>query len=68
MLLGRYPHVEPSRCTTRDEGEKQLGQILESGITTFVSLQVGGRQTVKRINTGASRWHDLTRSTRFKTC
>lgn len=40
-MLGRYPHVEPSRCATRDQGEVQLRQILEAGITTFVSLQVG---------------------------
>lgn len=41
VMLGRYPFVEPSRCTTRAIGEAQLEQILGAGITTFVSLQVG---------------------------
>jgi hypothetical protein len=40
IMLGRYPYVEPSRCTSREQGEAQLQQILEAGITTFVCLQV----------------------------
>ncbi len=38
-MLGRYPFVEPSRCQSRDVGEKQLRQLLNAGITTFVCLQ-----------------------------
>lgn len=39
IMLGRYPFVEPSRCSSRDKGEKQLQRILEAGIQTFVCLQ-----------------------------
>ncbi|KAG2430152.1 hypothetical protein HXX76_010251 [Chlamydomonas incerta] len=39
VMLGRYPYVEPSRCLRREQGEKQLQRILETGVTTFVSLQ-----------------------------
>lgn len=39
LMVGRYPFVEPSRCASRELGEEQLKQILEAGITTFVSLQ-----------------------------
>ncbi|KAG2447825.1 hypothetical protein HYH02_007281 [Chlamydomonas schloesseri] len=39
VMLGRYPYVEPSRCLRREQGEQQLQRILETGITTFVSLQ-----------------------------
>ena len=42
LMVGRYPFVEPSRCTSRELGVEQLQQILEAGITTFVSLQVRG--------------------------
>lgn len=40
LLVGRYPYVEPSRCKTYEEGEQKLQQILDTGVTTFVSLQV----------------------------
>jgi hypothetical protein len=40
VMLGRYPFMEPSRCTTREIGVQQLEQILAAGTTTFVSLQV----------------------------
>ncbi|GLC38184.1 hypothetical protein PLESTB_001090400 [Pleodorina starrii] len=39
VLLGRYPYVEPSRCLRREQGEQQLQRILDTGVTTFVSLQ-----------------------------
>ncbi|KXZ46719.1 hypothetical protein GPECTOR_41g684 [Gonium pectorale] len=39
VLLGRYPYVEPSRCLRREQGEEQLKKILETGVTTLVSLQ-----------------------------
>lgn len=39
IMLSRYPFVEPSRCTSRKQGEQQLQQILSANITTFVSLQ-----------------------------
>ncbi|GAX75232.1 hypothetical protein CEUSTIGMA_g2677.t1 [Chlamydomonas eustigma] len=39
VMLGRYPFVEPSRCLSRKQGEEQLSQILNVGITTFVCLQ-----------------------------
>jgi hypothetical protein len=39
VMLGRYPFLEPTHCTKRDIGEKQLQQILSAGITTFVSLE-----------------------------
>lgn len=38
-MLGRYPFVEPSRCQSREQGEKQLEAILKSGMNTFVCLQ-----------------------------
>jgi hypothetical protein len=38
-MVGRYPFIEPSRCTSREQGEAQLQAILETGITEFVSLQ-----------------------------
>jgi hypothetical protein len=41
LMLGRYPYCEPSRCTSHAKGETQLQKVLEAGITTFVSLQVG---------------------------
>lgn len=39
LMTGRYPFVEPSRCTCRIEGEKQLERIISHGIKTFVCLQ-----------------------------
>ncbi|CAL5229819.1 g13221 [Coccomyxa viridis] len=39
VMLGRYPYVEPSRCRTHEQGEEQLAQILNEGITTFICLQ-----------------------------
>jgi hypothetical protein len=40
IMLGRYPYVEPSRCSSRELGEEQLTAIIQAGVTTFVSLQV----------------------------
>jgi hypothetical protein len=40
LLVGRYPYVEPSRCKSYEEGEEKLQQILGTGVSTFVSLQV----------------------------
>ncbi len=40
VMLGRYPFMAPDFCAARDEGERQIAQILEADITTFVSLQV----------------------------
>eukprot|EP00878_Enallax_costatus_P045030 GHUV01053869.1.p2 GENE.GHUV01053869.1~~GHUV01053869.1.p2 ORF type:complete len:117 (-),score=7.59 GHUV01053869.1:54-404(-) len=45
LLVGRYPYVEPSRCKTYEKGEQQLQEILNTGVTTFISLQVGCRST-----------------------
>lgn len=39
FMVGRYPFIEPSRCTNREQAEKQLRDILETGIRTFISLQ-----------------------------
>eukprot|EP00775_Hariotina_reticulata_P002352 gene2352-2658_t len=39
LLVGRYPYVEPSRCKTYEAGEQKLQQILDTGVTTFMSLQ-----------------------------
>lgn len=39
LMTGRYPFVEPSRCTSRNVGEEQLERIISHGIKTFVSLQ-----------------------------
>lgn len=39
-MVGRYPYVEPSRCKTYEKGEQQLDEILKTGVTTFISLQV----------------------------
>lgn len=39
LMQGRYPYIEPSRCLTREEGEEHLTEILQAGLTTFVSLQ-----------------------------
>eukprot|EP00889_Picochlorum_renovo_P003306 jgi/Picre1/30336/NNA_005700.t1 len=39
LMAGRYPFVEPSRCTKRADGEAMLEQLLMSGIKTFISLQ-----------------------------
>jgi hypothetical protein len=39
IMLGRYPFVERGRCQCLDQGQQQLAQILDAGITTFVSLQ-----------------------------
>lgn len=44
LMVGRYPYVEPGelkKCRTHEVGEQQLKAILETGIRTFVSLQVG---------------------------
>lgn len=41
-MLGRYPFVEPSKCRSRDLGEDQLRQLVATGITAFVCLQVRG--------------------------
>lgn len=38
-MVGRYPYVDPNRFRTREQGERVLRQILEAGITHFVSLQ-----------------------------
>ncbi len=40
VMAGRYPHCEPSRCSSRDRAELQVERILQAGITTFVCLQV----------------------------
>eukprot|EP00879_Flechtneria_rotunda_P009776 GHRR01010226.1.p1 GENE.GHRR01010226.1~~GHRR01010226.1.p1 ORF type:complete len:161 (+),score=18.53 GHRR01010226.1:204-686(+) len=39
LLVGRYPYVEPSRCKSYQKGERQLEEILQAGINTYVSLQ-----------------------------
>lgn len=39
LMLGRYPYVEPSRCTSRKQGDDQLSEILSADIDTFVQLQ-----------------------------
>jgi len=39
LLVGRYPFVEPSRCQSREKGERQLQQLLDAGVSTFISLQ-----------------------------
>eukprot|EP01023_Acetabularia_acetabulum_P054056 TRINITY_DN6070_c0_g1_i1.p1 TRINITY_DN6070_c0_g1~~TRINITY_DN6070_c0_g1_i1.p1 ORF type:complete len:246 (-),score=28.98 TRINITY_DN6070_c0_g1_i1:165-902(-) len=39
LMLGRYPYVEPSRCTDLEQGKKQLEAILAQGIDTFICLQ-----------------------------
>jgi hypothetical protein len=39
LMLGRYPFVEPRRCESHEQGQQQLQQILDAGITTFVCLQ-----------------------------
>ena len=31
-----------SRCQSREKGERQLQQLLDAGVSTFISLQVGG--------------------------
>ena len=39
-MVGRYPYVEPSRCSSREVGEEQVRDILErGGVRRFVSLQ-----------------------------
>jgi Cyclin-dependent kinase inhibitor 3 (CDKN3) len=38
-MAGRYPYVEPSRCSSRTQGEAQLDAILRAGVTRFVCLQ-----------------------------
>jgi hypothetical protein len=38
-MLGRYPYVEPNRCTTRNKGDDQIEAIMRQGISTFVCLQ-----------------------------
>lgn len=38
-MLGRYPYVEPARCSTRDAGDAQIEAIVAAGPTTFVCLQ-----------------------------
>lgn len=39
-MVGRYPYVEPSRCTDREVGEEQLKDILgRGGARRFVCLQ-----------------------------
>jgi len=39
LMLGRYPHIEPSRCTSRKQGEEQLERLVSNGIRTFYCLQ-----------------------------
>jgi len=39
LLVGRYPYVEPSRCSSYEQGEAQLGEIVKAGPHVFVSLQ-----------------------------
>ncbi|KAK9866935.1 hypothetical protein WJX84_005659 [Apatococcus fuscideae] len=39
VMLGRYPFIEPSRVSSRERGERQLREILQAGIDTFVCLQ-----------------------------
>ena len=39
LMLGRYPHIEPSRCTVRKVGEEQLERLISNGIRTFYCLQ-----------------------------
>lgn len=38
-MLGRYPYVEPNRCTTRKQGDAQIEAIMGTGVATFVCLQ-----------------------------
>jgi len=39
-MVGRYPYVEPSRCTNREVGEKQMQDLLgRGGVRRFVCLQ-----------------------------
>lgn len=43
LMVGRYPYVEPGeqkKCHTHEKGEAQLIKIMETGIRTFISLQV----------------------------
>lgn len=37
--MGRYPYVEPSRCTTHEQGELQIEEIIKAGPHVFASLQ-----------------------------
>jgi hypothetical protein len=37
IMVGRYPFLDGSNCKTREQGEARLQQILQAGITTFVS-------------------------------
>ncbi len=60
VMLGRYPYCEPSRCTSYDKGEAQLEKIVESGITTFVSLQVSVRSVGSTCT--ANGWEGRARS------
>lgn len=39
LLVGRYPYIEPSRCSTHEAGEAQLEAIVTAGPRVFVSLQ-----------------------------
>ena len=40
LMVGRYPYVEPSRCSNREVGEEQMKDILErGGVRKFVCLQ-----------------------------
>jgi hypothetical protein len=40
LMLGRYPFISPGREISRELGEQQLKDVIQSGITTFVCLQV----------------------------
>ncbi|KAG1669302.1 hypothetical protein FOA52_014863 [Chlamydomonas sp. UWO 241] len=39
VMLGRYPHVEKSRCASEEQGRAQLKAVLGAGVSTFVCLQ-----------------------------
>ena len=40
LLVGRYPYIEPSRCSDREVGEEQVRDLLErGGVRRFVCLQ-----------------------------
>eukprot|EP00210_Caulerpa_lentillifera_P003291 g3142.t1 len=42
LMVGRYPYIEPGsqrRCNTHEKGIKQIEQIMDAQIETFVCLQ-----------------------------
>uniref|UniRef100_A0A7R9VHW3 Tyrosine specific protein phosphatases domain-containing protein n=1 Tax=Chlamydomonas euryale TaxID=1486919 RepID=A0A7R9VHW3_9CHLO len=38
LMQGQYPFVAPEVCSSRDEGVQRIREILEAGVSTFVSL------------------------------